>query len=509
MQSNLYQKPFYRTQNRWFSSFPEALKATSPPLAIDTVSLLSYLSFNSPGLGRTNVKQIQRRPWLSSITNSGDTVSDPIPPHDFYWLPYQEIAAKLKEMIYREVLAACRGKQVYCLLSGGLDSRIVALTVSRLHHEEQLQGIPTGITWGLENSRDVVYGRQVAKALGFRWIHLPIGPEHLLENLSFGARELGGLVSPLHWHCIPWFAQLQKEAVVLAGTWGGTIGRGEYLGSSLLEEKHLKLNNFEGILLPEVYAETKSKLITDSQQLYQRIGQRPVYAQREIENQAFYISSGVGLILSWIGVHCTLYQIYTSAEICSFIWSLHPLKRNVNIYRALLEQIGEKVKSIPWSHTNRTVSGGKAGDPNLSQMYHRYAEWISGPLSKTLHERLDFNWFSQTRIFNTAIIKNMAKEIQSPSYKILKYGYRYYDIFLWLIGLCEFQRFAKAEKKEICPEESLRPPAKTITPRKNFRSFLKNIWIIRFLFLGKRLMNNLRLLRLFLIAYFIYPKKKS
>ena len=58
-------------------------------------------------------------------------------------------------------------EEVYVLLSGGLDSRIAAGVLKYLCDNGELKSVPKAVSWGLEDSRDVVYAKGIAEKLNF------------------------------------------------------------------------------------------------------------------------------------------------------------------------------------------------------------------------------------------------------------------------------------------------------------------------------------------------------
>src|SRR5690606_40411595 len=91
-------------------------------------------------------------------------------------------------------------KSIGVLLSGGMDSRIVAGLLQEIKNEAGNPGFDVvAITWGLPSSRDVVYATRIAKLYNWEWKHYPVGLEQLEENIQVCA-ENGCEYSPIHLH---------------------------------------------------------------------------------------------------------------------------------------------------------------------------------------------------------------------------------------------------------------------------------------------------------------------
>jgi asparagine synthase (glutamine-hydrolysing) len=212
---HLYAPPRYRASDgSWYDAHAEAVRHSDESLTWDPAAVLSLLSFHYVCGDRTLMREIRRRPWLSSIGPEGDARLEPIPPHDTIWQSTERSAARLGSLLCDEALGVCQGRaEIYVLLSGGLDSRVVAGSMARAVREGGLDVRPVAVTWGLTDSRDYAYARAAAELLGFEWLHLDLEPRHLRENVSDAAALLGCLVSPLHLHRMTWFANVSPDAL--------------------------------------------------------------------------------------------------------------------------------------------------------------------------------------------------------------------------------------------------------------------------------------------------------
>ena len=182
---HLFQPPMYSgRQGDWHKSYDDAVASCEGPLDWDPAGFLSILSFGYACGDLTLLRQIRRRPWLSCVDGGGIPRLEDIPRHDTIWLTASEIAAELLQRLSDEAESVCQKfDEVYVLLSGGLDSRIVAGVLANLRATGRLRCTPKAVTWGLSNSRDVYYGRITAELLGFPWQHLDITAEHVWQNI--------------------------------------------------------------------------------------------------------------------------------------------------------------------------------------------------------------------------------------------------------------------------------------------------------------------------------------
>lgn len=441
-QSHLYQECLYKgADGNWSKSFWDAAKKSPASITWDVAAIVSYTSFDFVCGDRTLVKGISRRPWLSTFDNQGQCVLSDIPDHGRLWDDSAKIAGKLRQLLYEEARKACQGrKEIYILLSGGLDSRIVAATVSRLYSEGNLNCKPIAVTWGLEDSRDVVYGRAIAKILGFEWTHIVIEPEDVLKNIETVV-SLGSLFSPVHLHRMSWFERISSDSLVLIGSYGDSVGRAVYAGEHILGLNYLSPRNHYEFLTPATYSAGCKGLASDLKDLRRRTSGKPKYAICDCEMQAHYMRSMIALPMSLIGNYCTLYQMFTDPKIYSYMWSIHPSLRDNRIYANLLRQMNMKLLQLPWANTNRSLQGKTVGaKKGLRKDYHLYQAWIRGPLFEQLNRYIDPDWFAETGIFDAENIRQFSQYIKDGCKFESATSFRPYDQWVWLAG---FRKFAE------------------------------------------------------------------
>src|SRR5699024_10474867 len=107
-------------------------------------------------------------------------------------------ALKLEELLLEELLEKLKGyDKVGIMLSGGLDSRIIA---GLLKKTEQIQGFEVIVyNWGMDGSRDVVYAKKIANLYNWKYKKLNLNPSVLKENFYHNLK-IGCEISPIHLH---------------------------------------------------------------------------------------------------------------------------------------------------------------------------------------------------------------------------------------------------------------------------------------------------------------------
>ncbi|MHC5060998.1 MAG: asparagine synthase-related protein [Planctomycetota bacterium] len=434
---HLYQLPLYRgTRGDWRRRFLDAVGDCEGKLTWDPAAILSLMSFGYVCGDRTLINEVHRRPWLSTIGPDNEPRLEEIPQHGRLWQSFPQIAEHLCELLCNEAMEVCKGRrEIYILLSGGLDSRVVAAVLAKLRNENKIETNPIGVTWGLEGSRDVVYGRMAAEILGFKWIHLNIDYTDVLFNTKEMAIAMGTLASPVHLHCMHWFQNVPKDAIVLAGSYGDSVGRAEFSGQHFLELNYLRPKNFFGLIRQDVLELAYSGVVSDLKQLRERTPGRPKYVRCEHEMQGHYMRGLTAHAMSVIGQYCSIYQMFTHPKTYSYMWSIHPALRYNNIYAELLEKLNHQIARMPWARTNRSLKGKTVGAKRgLARDFHHYAKWISGPLYDEFHEYVDSNWFAATGIFDRDRVRNLSREVVNLRTKESIYGFSPCEKWLWLVA---------------------------------------------------------------------------
>ncbi len=122
------------------------------------------IQFNYMLGSRTLVKSIQRMPWHATLTGEGTLERHPPIRHGTRFVKAEEAAVAFREYLSEELHDVAQDRdQIVLLLSGGLDSRIVAGILKRL--EPHLPGRIRCATWGQDQSRDVVYARRISSTV--------------------------------------------------------------------------------------------------------------------------------------------------------------------------------------------------------------------------------------------------------------------------------------------------------------------------------------------------------
>jgi asparagine synthase (glutamine-hydrolysing) len=410
---------------------------------------------------RTLLQQVGRKPWLSRIGRDGRLELLEIPPHGLNYIDHETMAREFRRRVREEVVTACRNRsRAYMLLSGGLDSRVVAAIVARAVADGEITVPVSAVTWGMGDSRDIAYAKAVAEIVGLEWRPLDLTQEHLLENVQAVASLAAALVGPVHLHRMTWFRDVEPDAVVIAVSWGDQIGRAEFHGQHLLELPKMEPVDLFGLLTPDARATGLQTFRADLRAFNARGEGRPEYVLREHEGYGQYMWGGIAPSMSIISRYCTLCQAYTHRDVYSYMWSIHPSLRTDDMYAALLRQLDPRLARLPWARTNRALRGPTVGaDARLRRRFHDYYGWISGPLFDELHDRLDHVWLEQTGLFLPGAIERLGETVRRTANPAAC------ELFAWLASFCRLgQLVTEAGKTFVPPDIKAAPPVELETP---------------------------------------------
>ena len=185
---------------------------------LDLVGVLEVLFRRWPLGDRSLVSNLRRSPWMAEPTDNGWRYHD-VPEHGNRKLPTKQVASRLVSELEREArLYTESHNSIGLLLSGGLDSRIVAGITRILELNDDIDDV-TAFTWGIEGCRDVYYAREIAEKFGWDFHHFPLNAGVLKRNIR-RAGELGAEFSPFHLHALPDIRDQADVDVILAGSYG-------------------------------------------------------------------------------------------------------------------------------------------------------------------------------------------------------------------------------------------------------------------------------------------------
>ena len=423
----------------------QTLSVFKPSRQIDALAVIEFLNKNYILGNRTLIKGISKTPWMAKPNIQLDNwVYANTPAHSEIVLSEQDIANKLFNLISEEIVAYTQGKNnIGILLSGGLDSRILAGTLDFLMKNRVIpKKNICALTWGDINSRDVVYAKLIAAKLKWEWKHYVVSSEHLKQNIEETA-ILGCEYSPVHLHAIPQIRDDNNLDCIIAASYGDSIGRGEYSGQKILELKAIDsdFKNTSCIFKSAAYNENYGKWQSDLSLYHNLFPQKEPYQQIEQDYQIHYMRRNLNPCMDMINEKMPFYQLFTKPTVFGFIWSINPKLRTDRIYSILFSFLNRDLRNIPWARTGFVYGEEKGMPDEFEKDHHSYKKQILYDIYDHIHDLIFNGNIEKLDFFNFRSITSLFKVIKKYPYK----NFDYLEKIIWIASLSRMVEIYKLE----------------------------------------------------------------
>lgn len=428
-------------QIRRGSFFSEIMKATTRPMELDPVALTEF-PWKYTFLGdRSILKHVKRSQWFSRFDDeSGNWKSYAPPTHGAKRDSAVNIARQLQAALKHEISNYLFKKErIGILLSGGMDSRIVAGILKSIQSEKNDFSV-TVFCWGMKSTRDPVYSERIAAMYGWDFEHFDITPQLLQRNISICAKE-GCFYAPSHLHAMPDVAKRASELgmdCILAASYGDSIGRSEYSGRKVTELQSMKdkIQNMFGLVDESVYEQCKAESISEIDRYHELYQAHANWAENELDYQLHYMRNQLGTCMSVISKAVPLIQCFASREVVELMWSYHPDCRSDKIYLHMLKDIDPRLFEIPWARTGKRYLMDNDTPDDLARPFHCYGKWIREDLRNYIDELVCDGSLQRLNVFNTHQIRllNRFNQVFTPENAY----HRLDEIILWLASVSVF-----------------------------------------------------------------------
>jgi hypothetical protein len=378
----------------------------TPRRTIDPVAVVELLQFNYMLGDRTLIRDIWRMPWHSTLTGTGQLIRRPPIPHDVQQVSPPDSARQLIALLEEELLAVAQNHpKIWLLLTGGLDSRVVAGILKRI--ESRLTGPIACVTWGLPDSRDVAYARQIATWYDWPFFHIPYDQKLVWDNLQRGAIWGGGEVSGIHLHNMHWFHDKDHSDLVIASSFGDSVGRAEFSSIRLSALTLEPVRNAFHLIKRGLAKELLPLAEQDRATAWQHAQPISPVVAAELDQQENYMRRMICHIMDYIRQFCTLYQAFTSESVVGYMWSLSPDVRTDDVYVHTLQMIDRRLYSLPWARDGIALDGTVEPDPTLRKDYHTIPQWLHSDLRDRLADLIFSPNLQTLGIFNQPAIVHL------------------------------------------------------------------------------------------------------
>jgi hypothetical protein len=420
------------------NSFEHAYKRFNTVPTLDEVAVLEVLNNNYMFGDRTILCGLKKSPWMSYLNSSKTAwVQHQLPEHGQRIEDPEQIGEQLFSLLCQEIKSYVGDKTcIGILLSGGMDSRIVAGVLQYLvsHGELKLDRV-VAYTWGSEDSRDVVYSRRIAELFNWEWRHFVVSPEDLWETFVIAGHR-GCEFSGFHLHAIPQIVASLDVEVMLAGSYGDSIGRAEYSGKHVtrLSPIDAQMKNPAYLMKSVSFARAKRQYFSDVGCYHDLFPRTEPYARYELDNQLHYMRRMLNPCISLISERIETYQAFTHPSVFGFMWSLMPRCRNNIPYSYILKKIGAGLDEVPWARTGLKYLERTGNPDNLNKVHHRYSEFMQSDLIDRVQDRLLSHRALRDTVINIHAVKRLIRLVRSHEDQ----NFDYLEKLGWLVSFTYF-----------------------------------------------------------------------
>ncbi|MDZ7841076.1 MAG: asparagine synthase-related protein [Gammaproteobacteria bacterium] len=334
-----------------------------------------------------------------------------MPEHGDAFAASDTIAEGVFHRLCEELRAVCEGrKKIGLLLSGGMDSRVVACVLHALQNSGELSASVVALNWGMESSRDVVYAARVCDLFGWEFRTFPLAPGTLETNITVAA-QYGCEFSPVHLHAMADIATQKDIDLIVAASFGDSVGRAEFSGDHVTALKPISrhiYNRFK-LIRDDVFRSFVARVHTDAGLYHDIFPRHHTYQSRELDYQLHYMQRMLVPCFRVIADSIPVHQAFTDPGVYGYMWSFSPACRTDRIYRDLLAAYGPGLLEIPWARTGRSYSDSSGPPDGYSRNNNKYGLWMRTELLEGLRSRVLSDTVARLDIFNMYALDAMLR----------------------------------------------------------------------------------------------------
>lgn len=452
-----FNNPYYFVENGKFvidTKLENLLSKFTADRKIDSVAVVEVLNKNFPLADRTVIQQIYKTPWLAKANaDNTDWEFDTCPIHGKHKDDPKVIAQKFFDLICEEIIEYTKDKKtVGILLSGGMDSRMVAGALDYLIKSNKIDVKVTALTWGNNNTRDVIYAERIAKLLNWEWKHYTVQSKDLLKNIKITGLR-GCEYSPIHLHAIPQIRESVELDVILAGSYGDSIGRAEYGGVHVNNLPKLKDNfsNIGNLINKEVFHSSLKAVENDIEHYNNLFPAKELYMQNEYDYQLHYMRRQLNPCMELLNEKSDFFQVFTSPKTFRYIWNIDSNLRNDDLYKIILTFFKTDLSVIPWARTGLLYGSNEGKADQYLKRHHSYVEIINYEILDQIKEYVLTSTIKNTGIFNYDSIEELFR--LSKKYPLNSFYYT--EKLAWLASLAILIDEYKINVNDNLPENNI------------------------------------------------------
>src|SRR5690606_29984091 len=115
------------------------------------------------------------------------------------------------------------------------------------------------------------------------------------------------------------------------------------------------------------------------------------YQKFEQDQQLHYMRRMLNPCMGIINKERPLYQVFTSPEVYSFVWSLSPDLRNDEVYKVMFQRYAPQLLEIPWARTGLIYPHTMGTPDSFKKDHHDYGKMIRTTFLQDAINHIDNN----------------------------------------------------------------------------------------------------------------------
>lgn len=183
--------------------------------------------------------------------------------HSNYYDLSEEQLCKLHDSIvlnvFKRMLESIQGKTIVLFLSGGYDSRLVAVTLKKLNYKKIIC-----VSFGNKNNKEVIVAKSIADELGYKWIRID-NPKRLISEIQITEKFRNFVYKASNGYVLPYMQGLlcyklveegiiPKNSVFVTGNSGDVI-EGDQFSDKFQESKKYTKDDIINAIIEKHYME--------------------------------------------------------------------------------------------------------------------------------------------------------------------------------------------------------------------------------------------------------------
>jgi hypothetical protein len=409
---------------------------------LDPAAIVSFINHRHMLGSQTLLREIRTVPWMAKAIRPGEGNHEnwryhDLAPHGDSKHEIRTIAHGLINRLKAELREISTGKTHILLpLSGGMDSRIIAGVLQALRQSGEIGAVVTAMTWGTADSRDVIYAERICRLLGWDWVCLPTTAQTFLDNIDLAA-HLGGGISALHFHAIASARRLKGYDLVVAASYGDSIGRGVYSGRHVSKLRGMEnLQNRFGLMRERVYRLHVMESRAEALSINQRFPRFHVWQQRELQKQGHYMAKGLNPCFAYLNEVMPVYQAFGNPSVFGYMWTFSQQMRRDEVYWHCLDIMNPDLLTIPWAKTGSRYLSMEKGD-DLKAAHSDYHRWYIEGVGEYVEDCVLKGDIFELGFFNEKAVRelvNLARRMPVNNNAAVVAM----ELLLWLASLSRF-----------------------------------------------------------------------